>query len=264
MNYKQNYFDFMQSRQSLSRSKSDGVYYELHHILPKSIYPEYEKLPGNLVLLTPREHFLAHYLLTKMFEGEQKYKMLCALMRMTHGNEPLMKFTSSRLYAKKRLEYIEYSKKWHKEHPPVWTEEDKKRISMKEKGKKVPQHVKNVLSQKTKEQFADEVKRERHRQAMIKWYNSKDEDFWKKQREWSRKPRGKYSQERVEKARQASTAGTASIICIEDGTTWSAVRLAKETGIQRHKIKILIEKGELINGKRYQFFRKYGDKSKKD
>ena len=71
----------------------------------------------------------------------------------------------------------------------------------------------------------------------------------------------KYSQERVEKTRQASTAGAASIICIEDGTTWSAVRLAKEAGLGRHLIKKLIEKGELINGKHYKYFRTYGDKA---
>lgn len=264
MNYKQNYFDFMESRQKLSRSKSDETYYELHHILPKSIYPEYAKLPGNLVLLTPREHFLAHYLLTKIFEGENKFKMLCAFMRMTYGNPPYLKYASSRIFEIKKQEYLKASKKWHKEHPTIWSDEDKKRISERHKGKKQSSYTKTLLSEKTKQQFADEQKKEKHRQAMLDWYNSRPKGFWDKQRAYAKSKKGKYSQERIEKARQACVIGSASIICLEDNTTWSANRLEKETGIPRYKIKKLIEKGELINGKRYQYFRKYGDKSKKD
>jgi hypothetical protein len=67
MNYLKNYYDYIDYVKTLNRSKSDSVYYELHHILPKSLYPEYIKLPGNLILLTAREHFLAHYLLTKIY-----------------------------------------------------------------------------------------------------------------------------------------------------------------------------------------------------
>lgn len=43
------------------------VYYESHHILPKSLYPEFEKSIENQVLLTAKEHYLAHKYLAKMF-----------------------------------------------------------------------------------------------------------------------------------------------------------------------------------------------------
>ena len=48
------------SRKLMNRSKGDE-YYELHHIKPKWLGGDDSK--DNLVLLTAREHYLAHYLL---------------------------------------------------------------------------------------------------------------------------------------------------------------------------------------------------------
>lgn len=45
--------------------------YEKHHILPKFLFPEYtsfSKNKWNLVKLSPRAHFIAHYLLAKALE----------------------------------------------------------------------------------------------------------------------------------------------------------------------------------------------------
>ena len=51
----------------MSRSKSDA-YYELHHIVPKWMGGSDSK--DNLVLLTAREHYLAHYLLFKHYKDK--------------------------------------------------------------------------------------------------------------------------------------------------------------------------------------------------
>lgn len=65
---------------ALSEDRIAGdVYYEKHHIVPKSLGGSNRK--ENLVLLTAREHFLCHWLLTKMYEGEARRKMLYALKR---------------------------------------------------------------------------------------------------------------------------------------------------------------------------------------
>ncbi|MDR0676487.1 MAG: hypothetical protein LBF97_05560, partial [Elusimicrobiota bacterium] len=48
-----------------------GYYYENHHILPKSLFPLWEKRKSNLVLLTAREHFFCHQLLNKIYSGEK-------------------------------------------------------------------------------------------------------------------------------------------------------------------------------------------------
>ena len=57
-----------------NRIKNDGTYYEEHHIIPKSLGGTNDK--SNLVLLTAREHFIAHWILTKIYKGNPK--MICA------------------------------------------------------------------------------------------------------------------------------------------------------------------------------------------
>lgn len=77
MNYEKNYYDYIKYVKTLNRYKGDGKYYEKHHIIPKSLGGTNDE--ENLVLLTAREHFLAHYLLCKFItEKEQHYKMVCA------------------------------------------------------------------------------------------------------------------------------------------------------------------------------------------
>lgn len=54
---------------------------EWHHVLPKALGGDDD--PRNLVQLTYREHFLAHWLLVKFTEGRDRAKMACALHAMT-------------------------------------------------------------------------------------------------------------------------------------------------------------------------------------
>lgn len=57
-------------------------YCERHHIVPRALGGANDK--SNIVRLTYREHFLAHWLLTKFpFVGDQKRKMQFALWSMT-------------------------------------------------------------------------------------------------------------------------------------------------------------------------------------
>lgn len=62
------------------------VYKENHHILPSSIFPEYKKLKNfkwNSVLLTGKGHFIAHFILCKLFiDIDDKNKMLFAFNNM--------------------------------------------------------------------------------------------------------------------------------------------------------------------------------------
>ena len=99
MNYKQNYIDFIKSRKNKIRAKNDGNYYELHHIIPRSLGGI--DCEENLVLLTAREHFLAHYLLWKFTKTKQ---MTSAFWFVSHIQKRKI---SSRQYEKLRLEHIE-------------------------------------------------------------------------------------------------------------------------------------------------------------
>lgn len=58
------------------RKKKNGIYYESHHIIPKSM--------GGIeeVLLTAKEHYICHLLLCKMVTGKDKHKMINALIKM--------------------------------------------------------------------------------------------------------------------------------------------------------------------------------------
>lgn len=54
--------------------------YERHHIVPKALGGSNNK--NNIAILTYREHFLAHWLLTKFLKGLRLNKMYFALWRM--------------------------------------------------------------------------------------------------------------------------------------------------------------------------------------
>lgn len=60
-------------------------YVEAHHIIPRSIATEYSKDVNNLVYLTPKEHYICHLLLTKMFNNAvNTNKMLFAFSRISN------------------------------------------------------------------------------------------------------------------------------------------------------------------------------------
>lgn len=63
-----------------SNRKKKGEYFERHHIKPKSIGGDNSKM--NLVLLTPREHFICHALLIRFLTGVELSKMKWAFFRL--------------------------------------------------------------------------------------------------------------------------------------------------------------------------------------
>lgn len=82
------YSSIIENSKQHPRSKKEG-YYEKHHIIPKSCGGTDEA--SNLVLLTPKEHFICHLLLLKMMKSEYHYhKMVFALNAMSRprGDKP--------------------------------------------------------------------------------------------------------------------------------------------------------------------------------
>ena len=71
MDYQRLYDDLIIKTRSESRVKvKGGIYYEAHHIIPKCLggegkYSQWRTHP-NIILLTAKEHFMAHYYLTKI------------------------------------------------------------------------------------------------------------------------------------------------------------------------------------------------------
>lgn len=59
----------LKNRKRMNRKNSDFIYYELHHIIPKSMGGSNDKT--NLVFLTAKEHYLSHLLLWKIHKNWQ-------------------------------------------------------------------------------------------------------------------------------------------------------------------------------------------------
>jgi hypothetical protein len=105
MNYRKNYIDIINNAKKQKRNKQDG-YYELHHILPKSLFPLWKKRKSNKVLLTSREHYLVHYLLCKIYN---KPEMFYAFWFMNNNGK--YKILSSNTYKKLKIKQAEQKKK---------------------------------------------------------------------------------------------------------------------------------------------------------
>lgn len=87
-----------------ARTLSHDVYTEKHHIIPRSLGGD--NSTTNLVVLTAREHFIAHWLLTKMVDGEWQKKMVYACKRMMHSKNSYQHRyrISSRIYENLRIQ----------------------------------------------------------------------------------------------------------------------------------------------------------------
>ena len=79
-------------------------YVERHHILPKSLYPEFTKCKWNIVKLSARKHFIAHMLLYRMFEHNTKgYGTMLKATRMMGRHSTDNRYMNSRLYETARI-----------------------------------------------------------------------------------------------------------------------------------------------------------------
>lgn len=131
-----------EKRTKLSKNNGNFVYYESHHIIPKSINPEFKDLklnPWNKVLLTPKEHFICHLLLTKMLSGTDKNKMVYALWGMTNQASKYQgKRFKSNLYAAYKIKMQESlsSERKGKTFAELYGEERANEIKTNMKGRK--------------------------------------------------------------------------------------------------------------------------------
>lgn len=75
MDYLKIYDNLIETRK---KRKTKSEFYEKHHIIPKCLGGSDDK--SNLVNLTPREHFVAHLLLAKIYGGSLIFalKMMCS------------------------------------------------------------------------------------------------------------------------------------------------------------------------------------------
>jgi len=76
MNYKRIYEDLCRKAKQQNRKRGEGEYYEVHHIVPVCLGGKGNKKKNlnhpNLVLLTPKEHYIGHRLLALAHPQEEK------------------------------------------------------------------------------------------------------------------------------------------------------------------------------------------------
>lgn len=137
-----------------AQSRVNAGYTEKHHIIPKSCGGSNSK--ENLVVLTAREHYVCHILLTKMIEGKYRYKMGYALNRMLTSTDDQQRYIpTSRKFEIVRLRISNTLKG----HPSPMTgkvhnEESKKKMSDAGKGK--PSKLKGIpKSEETKKKMSE-------------------------------------------------------------------------------------------------------------
>lgn len=87
MNYKLHY-QLLISKHGLDRRPSNSLNYERHHIFPKSLGGD--NSDTNLIYLTGRQHFFAHWLLFKIYNNPEM-AMAFFMMRANKSNYKLTK-----------------------------------------------------------------------------------------------------------------------------------------------------------------------------
>jgi hypothetical protein len=144
MDYKKIYDNFMQDRLNKKPErlllKKTGTYFEGHHIIPKSrggsgnSYRPKNNL--NIVLLTSREHFLAHWILWKIYRDRSS---ALAFHKMLSSNKNQNRITSSRGYEEARevFRLTNLGNQYGKGQNRVISEEQKKKQSDFMKGRYV-------------------------------------------------------------------------------------------------------------------------------
>jgi hypothetical protein len=197
--------------------------HERHHILPKSLDGTNDA--SNLVYITAREHFICHWLLTKIYPtGEEHWKMLNALRIMRAKNKNHQRYDTkitSRVYEKLKKEYsLLQSEKMSGENNPMYnkkhTDEAKNKIGEANSGEnnamKRTEEREKMRELKTgvkRDPFSDEwienmaVKKRGKNNPM---YNKKHTDDTKKKQ--SEKATGRKQSEETIKAKAEAIRGS--------------------------------------------------------
>jgi ATP/maltotriose-dependent transcriptional regulator MalT len=136
MNYEWHYNKLIETR--THRVLEDCQIYEIHHVVPKSMGGDDSN--ENMIKLTPREHFLAHWLLWRIHRNREMSFAFFSMCQYRKGNRKQFKI-SSRAYEEARLsrKTVGVSDETRKKmseakRGKIYSEETKKRMSIAKRG----------------------------------------------------------------------------------------------------------------------------------
>lgn len=142
MNYQKIYDDICKRGQVRELTKE--IYTEKHHIVPKCLGGGNEK--SNLTKLTAREHFLVHYILTRIYPGNSKIWNACFKMCQTSKNQQRF-IPNSRLYEFIKIQWSNLNRGAnHFAFGKPKTDEHKKAIGDGNRGKIVSDETRQKMS----------------------------------------------------------------------------------------------------------------------
>ena len=135
MNHLNHYKSLISTRFSYGRSvkPKDGQYYERHHITPKCMGGLNNQ--ENLIYLTAREHYVAHWLLTKIGKNSR----FC---------EPLNNAFGTMMWGKENRKFTDRQYQRAREIPRILTEEHKNLLIEAAKKPKTEEHKQKLRESK--------------------------------------------------------------------------------------------------------------------
>lgn len=194
MNYKMHY------EKLIERAKNRQLtgYVEKHHIIPKCMGGKNNK--ENIVILTPEEHYFAHYILVKIYPDN--HRLLWAVMAMCNKTKTMER--SNKPYGWMRRKFAETIAE--KNRGQKRSEESKKKMSEARIGRKFAPHSEETKI-KMSEASKGKPKSEEHRIACSLARSGKK--YGSHSKEWNEnisnaqkgKPRPKLSDKAEEKYR---------------------------------------------------------------
>lgn len=182
MNYKKIYANLCDKAKSQKEKrvlykKNKVYYYECHHIIPKcegglGNYGNYNH--ENIVLLTPKEHYIAHLLLCEIYQNSKKLKYALFAM-INQKSTRINRYTpSSTTYERLRKQFIDVLKSTPKTEDHI--KKVTKAINTPEVKKKKSEKLKGVAKtedhkKKLKDRWQDPIKRKMILDSMKKAYS---------------------------------------------------------------------------------------------
>jgi hypothetical protein len=153
MNYQKVYDQIISKARSQDRIKDGSQYYEAHHIIPKCLGGKGKsrqwRTHPNIILLTAREHFVVHKLLTFIHPTNHPLKYALHRMMFSKNNKTIREYRiSSRDYEFFRKEFSLIVSIQQTGVPK--TEEHKRNLSKSKTGTKMPQSFVDNLKEKMK------------------------------------------------------------------------------------------------------------------
>lgn len=121
-----------------SRYIEDDIYTEKHHMLPKSLFPEHSKDDDNIIILTAREHYIAHWMIAKATMNNKMwfaFNMMQRIIPIEQKNSTL--YTYARKYIANAISESNTGRPMSQKNKDAMSERTKCTVVVKDKNENI-------------------------------------------------------------------------------------------------------------------------------